>query len=520
MAEVPNRCHPVARSNGFETQADEHRFGVRDMTRSKKIFLSHRASDDEDRASANKIKEIFERLGPRAVEVFVSGKSIDAGQEWRKRVVAELRESQYLVFLYTDLHANWNWCHFEAGRFLSFMSTNDGADGADKRIVVLRPDGLPVPSTLDDYMSIEVPTDIERLEQFLDSLFIENDPVRRLWLKTQQNALREMAQEIAEEVVRMACSTTSLVPWLVLRGKENPDADATKLGNYTVRMEKEAQQEVFNYAGVPVDGRDLMWRDIVSEDIAAQPWVAQLATSLSEFIGNKHPTQIDSYYEAPNGGVYRPMLRQIDRSGVGYSAELLFLRYGDELRTDPVQSFSELMLRLTRLIRETQKGDYIKFLAFTPALGFLAEHEPLWNDLRVAMEEKAGQIDLICLNEPTLKKWHSLFIGKPTNRDPDIIDADLVARADEASEQLVRTIQKARRDPRRKSFDQMPGFYCFKNRQRAIVVAPLGVPLLDKNNEALPGWSTLVDRDVQMVGLDTKAANILDNVDSTFMRFW
>src|SRR4051794_34541303 len=90
-----------------------------------KIFLSYKSSDPTDRASASKIKEILEGIAPEAVKVFVSDENINAGKNWRKEIEKNILCSDYLIFLYTDRFAHWEWCHFEAGLFINAGPNNE-----------------------------------------------------------------------------------------------------------------------------------------------------------------------------------------------------------------------------------------------------------------------------------------------------------------------------------------------------------------------------------------------------------
>ena len=91
------------------------------MIPKKQVFLSYKSSDPQDKLSGNKIKKILESISPDAVQVFASDESIHAGTKWRATIREQLRKSEYLIFLYTDPHANWDWCHFESGLFLGAL---------------------------------------------------------------------------------------------------------------------------------------------------------------------------------------------------------------------------------------------------------------------------------------------------------------------------------------------------------------------------------------------------------------
>jgi hypothetical protein len=489
----------------------------------KKIFLSHRASDPNDRQSAYRIKDILEELAPEAVGVFVSDKDIPAGDQWRSKLAQELKEARYLIFLYTDRQANWDWCHFEAGWFLSSLPA-ESADSPGRPIVVLHPESIDLAnSPLQPYQTIPLPRHTPRLEQFLVDLSVEEDPLRKLWLQANPGRLRTMAEQIEAEVKRMEIRSTRWSRSITLRGAEAPDLSEVPR-SYRVEIDEGSLQELFDLRGPGRDGKAWTWEDLMSDSLRQQAWVAELAKSMAACIlDGKRPQPISGNFRTSRGGTYHPVLHRIGRSDLGYSFEVLFLEDTDEDRTDSVSSFADLIERLIDLLDYTDRGDPIRFLAYTPALGFLTETEARWVRLRQAVMAKARQIDLICLNENELRRWHREFAGKKTARGktesetPTITDS-LIEAADEASMMVLSALREAGRPPTQKAFGEMPGFYLFKNTKRAIIVAPVGVPLLTDRDDVLAN-RTAVEAKVEMFGLDTTVGSIIENADLAFTRF-
>src|SRR5262245_35339224 len=122
-------------------------------TPTKKIFLSYKGSDPKDRQSATEIKRLLENVSREAssaaVQVFVS-ESLQAGASWRTDILKALRESDYLIFLYTDRFAHWEWCHFEIGLFL--QGSSQGREEEEKDIFCIYPKAVgDPPSPLSDF---------------------------------------------------------------------------------------------------------------------------------------------------------------------------------------------------------------------------------------------------------------------------------------------------------------------------------------------------------------------------------
>ena len=147
-----------------------------------------------------------------------------------------------------------------------------------------------------------------------------------------------------------------------------------------------------------------------------------------------------------------------------------------------IGNFKILMERLGSLIDETPPYETIKFLAYTPAIGFLARPKSEWNELYVRLLRNPN-IQFTCLRSDLLKKWHRLFIGEKTAGAPDGITLSLADMASSVSEGLLgdRNHDNERVKPIEKEWNELPGLYLFSNKTRAIVVTPF-VPQLGREN--------------------------------------
>ncbi len=187
-------------------------------------------------------------------------------------------------------------------------------------------------------------------------------------------------------------------------------------------------------------------------------------------------------------------------------------------RTEAVSSFKDLMERLTDLLRSTEAGDTVRYLAYTPVLGFLSETEDLWKKLQTCMEQRADQIDMICLKDDDLAHWHGRFAGRNTARGETPVEASLIQKANEVSRVVLGRLEAQGRPPMRRPFAELPGFYVFKNSTRALVVAPVGVPLMRDADRASieKEWT---ESKVEMFGIDTNVPQIVKNAGLAFVRF-
>jgi hypothetical protein len=493
----------------------------------KKIFLSYKSSDPKDKKSAKRIKEILEGLSRDAVQVFASDESIHAGDNWRPVINKEINEADYLIFLYTDRHANWDWCHFEAGLFLKTAPESVEVD--KRRIFCIHPASVgDPPSPLGTFQHIKLPDALESLVNFLVQLFVGDDPIRKLWFDSNSERIRQMATDISDEVGRMAVTSLQLCRYITLRGKTQPNLDLPSDGgtiaqaipdSYIVETDEASLKELFGKAGTTKSGAPWTWGEVKPDGQDA--WVSELATAMARYIRNETtPHPIRSSFKSPKGLDYKPILSKVNRRPDEYSFHVLFLAQSWEggTRTDAVSSFKELMERLVDLVKSTEQGDTIRFLAYTPAVGFLAETEELWEKLRNCMWDRADEIDMICLDDDDLVRWHGLFAGKKTARSSGFIDAPLIQKANAVSTELFNRSKAEGRHPKRKAFSELPGFYLFKNSKRALIVAPVGVPLV-RDADGASIKKELTESKVEMFGLDTNVPQIVKNAGLTFERF-
>jgi hypothetical protein len=494
----------------------------------KRIFLSYKSSDPSDNESAKEIKRILERVSPEAVKVFVSDESVHAGDKWRARITEELNASDYLVFLYTDCEAHWDWCLFEVGLFLT--TAPGGVDKGKGGIFCIYPVSVgEPPDPLADFQHIKLPSNLDRLEKFLVEIFVGEDPIRKLWFNSNPDVIARMADEVAKAVERMAVCSQSLCRYITLRGTMVPEVTVTSDGrlvaqaipdSYIVDTDDASLEEIFGKKhGRPKDGAAWTWKDVKPQ--GQHLWISELATSMAQYIKEeKIPEPIRSAFKKGEGDDYIPILSEVNTRPDEFSFHVLFLRqtWKGERRTDAVSSFKDLMERLIELMESTPAGQSIRCLAYTPAIGFMAESESLWEKLRNCIYEKAAQIEMVCLKDDDLESWHGRFEGKKTARPGGLIDAPLIQKATDASKELLFRLGEERRAPVQKAFDELPGFYLFANWKRAIIVAPVGIPLLRKAGGASAAKKPATEK-VEMFGLDTNVPQIVQDAYSTFYRF-
>jgi len=181
-----------------------------------------------------------------------------------------------------------------------------------------------------------------------------------------------------------------------------------------------------------------------------------------------------------------------------------------------VTTFGEMMGWVCDLLEQTPPDDVVRFLAYTPALGFLTRPEREWRRLYQLLIRRPN-IQFICLEEKELAEWHARFKDKRTARPEGLISEEMTKR----STQLAKFILAGQRRssdpcnwPVELKWPQMPGYYLFANRERALIATPLFFPMnplgyVPRDNAASATFdSSKVDNSdqdvpVQMVGFES-----------------
>jgi hypothetical protein len=179
-----------------------------------------------------------------------------------------------------------------------------------------------------------------------------------------------------------------------------------------------------------------------------------------------------------------------------------------------IKNFSDLSESLVELLQDPGDNpgdnDVIRYMANTPALGYLALPDYKWRELRDLILLRRENLRVICLEELDLKIWHNQFKNRVTKRG--LID-DEAKEASEESERLINEINRGKspeEEVRRRCFGRLPGYYIFTSGQRAIVAAPLFLPL------PLGSRQDFLGQVPQMLGFDTDNPLLIMIVNSIF----
>jgi len=253
------------------------------------------------------------------------------------------------------------------------------------------------------------------------------------------------------------------------------------------------------------------------------------------------------------------------------ASQISFSKATVEFKAPDIKSFSDMMDSLHDILSETDTDQPFRFMALTPALGYLARPLSEWERLRDELL-RLNNVRMICLAKDDVKLWHRLFEGRVTERG--YLTRRDTDKASEAGEDLVDNLNRIRyltysnsefngflkshpdlakelrkdaakiddlrfvkrhpelgewmtnypsdakyvqdelikhRNIKRLSWGRLPGYYIFSNGKRAIVAAPLFLPLpLDTDQEHA------VSHIPQMLGFETNDPLLVMMINRVF----
>jgi hypothetical protein len=204
--------------------------------------------------------------------------------------------------------------------------------------------------------------------------------------------------------------------------------------------------------------------------------------------------------ESP-GGIFTLLTGLFTMAGVYITLKSLL-----EMR-QTITSFSQFASRVRWMIENTEEDDQIRCLTYTPAMGSLALPKAEWDRLYSSLQSAHVKIEMVCLAREELPRFHSLFLGRRTDRN--IVSQGMVEEANKKAEILLNAFESVGIPPSFRTETRLPGYYMFTNRNRAIVAAPFFMPvpahaLTPDQIQKLPS--------VQMFGFETSDATVVSAI--------
>lgn len=89
-------------------------FKKQDTSKKLKIFVSHKQKDEATaKAIVNELRTYSDDI-----DFFIS-EEIPKGTEWSRKIHEYLKETDWLILIYTDPSETWDWCLYETGFFMA-----------------------------------------------------------------------------------------------------------------------------------------------------------------------------------------------------------------------------------------------------------------------------------------------------------------------------------------------------------------------------------------------------------------
>jgi hypothetical protein len=150
------------------------------------IFISHKHEDGE---AAREIKTKLDEYGGDRLNVYVS-ELIPKGEQWEPTIHQMLKDSDWLLLLYTGPGVEWDWCLYETG---FFAGTHDKSQ---TRLVCLHPKSVELPGPLNAWQAVTE----DNCEELLQEIF-RKPPypgTKPLNPKVTDETLQRMARDIMD----------------------------------------------------------------------------------------------------------------------------------------------------------------------------------------------------------------------------------------------------------------------------------------------------------------------------------
>jgi len=459
------------------------------------LFISHKLEADGKLAHyiQDELTSVA-RQNKGTLDVHIS-EEIPVGDPWLDGIASRLRASKILLLLFTNPSADWDWCLFEAGFFW----------GARRRIVCLHdPQHRPPNQLLHLQPLAATEAEVSKFvrELLTTSKYFGGPVISKV---KDSNWYDKFGQQVAQQV--LGNRSRPLLPRLIIEVKDDRKLKQDAIpGDAKIINPSTDVLRLFGRDSEPDSG--LCWKDIqklATDPVGNPQWLKDLAAS----IYNAHA---GIYTNEPKPSVYRPPgqikaafraepSRVESYSGNKKRFHVVFVK--EPTLTRAVTSFGDLMLQLQELFESSLPGDTINWLAYTPAIGFLARKSMEWKALESVIRKYAERLDIVCLPPKELDSWHRLFQQRATDHGPGLVNDDLILAATRVSQDLLSlNMSSCSFVP----FEMLPEYYLFSHPRRAIAVTPFFLPRLNDGN---PGDLRQSEK-VEMCGLVTQDRVMVD----------
>ena len=188
-----------------------------------------------------------------------------------------------------------------------------------------------------------------------------------------------------------------------------------------------------------------------------------------------------------------------------------------------ITSFSDLLSRVEKLSTSSSNSNPMHMIAYTPALGCLAQQRGDWGRLYNTLIERdngGAKTKMIVLKSDALPDppylsgdladWHELFKNRRTLRGH--LKDDDIAECNQESKRIKDALMRAGNNYIEMAWNDMPGYYAFFTSSQAIVATPMFLPIrlraTDDLKRSLPS--------THMIGYQTTDRATIDDLFHEF----
>jgi hypothetical protein len=272
-----------------------------------RIFVSHKADDKE--LAGNFMGTLLKYdSDPPKILYFISSFDMSVGKPWPKQVHENLRDSQWLILIYTSPEQDWNWCLYEAGYFAAYVEKNP-----NRRIFCIHHPNVSVPTPLEGWQNISADRQgIKRLAKFLykdteDCLGLHP----KLFTEVMENDKKFFFKELHKHFSKKVATKTFVGNcWLKILNEQLPVLQSGKIPEKALISFDDMGKQIFEIGGVE---KNIDWKTFI--ELYLKPdqniWSSKLARVLQKALTTEVESTFALISDAKRKDFYRPILEEM-----------------------------------------------------------------------------------------------------------------------------------------------------------------------------------------------------------------
>ena len=293
------------------------------------VFISHH---HEHSAIAAQLANNLLRVGGFNLEVRLSRDISDERffQEWMKDTLIRTELLLLLIASPSDLSNGWDQSFYEVGYFSSFVSS---FESPQKRIIILSPPNLKVPSMLKNFQCFQANQD--QVVQFLRELFGgteltgRDEPINPYFHES-----RDMIQEVAGRICALLAPLSTggarmHTNSLILKFEEN-------LREPVIPENVEVEVDAISLKMFGLLERDqFTWGDIYRSLHGEKTWVSELSEAIYAMANGYYAKPIKSTFPSAEGQSFIPVVYRDEMRSSGLRLFHILFVPTDVMPVDP-----------------------------------------------------------------------------------------------------------------------------------------------------------------------------------------